>query len=111
MKRNSVPEDDALSSVRGVSQHYHSRPEAGRRDADERRGGPAADATAGEDARARACRAPVPRLKDEFRYQILLKAASRTSLNQTLQALRRHALEQKWGPTALVIDVDPVSLL
>ncbi|MCX6637791.1 MAG: primosomal protein N' [Acidobacteria bacterium] len=55
--------------------------------------------------------APVPRLKDEFRYQILLKAASRASLNQTLQALRRHALEQKWGPTALVIDVDPVSLL
>ena len=55
--------------------------------------------------------APVPRLKDEFRYQILLKAASRASLNQTLQALRRHALEQKWGPTALVIDVDPVSVL
>jgi primosomal protein N' (replication factor Y) len=55
--------------------------------------------------------APVPRLKDEFRYQILLKAASRTALNQTLQALRRHAHEQKWPPTALVIDVDPASLL
>lgn len=55
--------------------------------------------------------APVPRLKDEFRYQILLKAASRKTLNETLQALRRHAVEQRWPPTALVIDVDPVSLL
>ncbi|MBI4874018.1 MAG: primosomal protein N' [Acidobacteria bacterium] len=55
--------------------------------------------------------APVPRLKEEFRYQILLKAASRKTLNETLQALRRHALDERWPPTALVIDVDPVSLL
>ncbi len=55
--------------------------------------------------------APVPRLKDEFRYQILLKAVSRKTLNETLQALRRHAADNRWPPTALVIDVDPVSLL
>jgi primosomal protein N' (replication factor Y) len=55
--------------------------------------------------------APVARLKDEFRYQILLKAASRKALNETLQALRRHAQGEKWPATALVIDVDPVSLL
>jgi primosomal protein N' (replication factor Y) len=55
--------------------------------------------------------APVARLKDEFRYQILLKAAGRKALNETLQALRRHAQREKWPATTLVIDVDPVSLL
>jgi primosomal protein N' (replication factor Y) len=55
--------------------------------------------------------APVPRLKNEFRYQILLKAAHRKVLNETLHRLRSFALEKKWSPTALVIDVDPLSLL
>ena len=55
--------------------------------------------------------APVPRLKEEFRYQLLIKSASRKLLSGTLQNLRRHALERKWPPTALVIDVDPMSLL
>ena len=53
----------------------------------------------------------MPRLKNEFRYQLLIKAANRKTLNETLQRLRLHALENKWGPTALVIDVDPLSLL
>jgi primosomal protein N' (replication factor Y) (superfamily II helicase) len=55
--------------------------------------------------------APVPRLKREFRYQILLKASSRISLNATLKKLQAHAEARKWPATALVIDVDPVSLL
>ncbi len=55
--------------------------------------------------------APVPRLKAEFRYQLLLKAASRKALNEILQGLRRHSVEQRWNATALVIDVDPLSLL
>ena len=53
--------------------------------------------------------APVPRLKNEYRYQFLIKAASRKALNETLQRIRTYALEQKWGATALVIDVDPLS--
>jgi primosomal protein N' (replication factor Y) len=55
--------------------------------------------------------APVPRLKAEYRYQFLIKAASRKALNETLQLVRRYALEHKWGATALVIDVDPLSLM
>ena len=55
--------------------------------------------------------APVPRLKNEFRYQILLKAANRKRLNETLRDLQRFAHAQKWGPTALVIDVDPLTLV
>jgi primosomal protein N' (replication factor Y) len=55
--------------------------------------------------------APVPRLRNEFRYQTLIKAASRPGLNRTLQRLVRHACDARWPATALVIDVDPVSLL
>ncbi len=55
--------------------------------------------------------APVPRLKDEFRYQILLKAAKRPILRTALLALRHFAEQEKWSPTALVIDVDPISLM
>jgi primosomal protein N' (replication factor Y) len=55
--------------------------------------------------------APVPKLKSEFRYQLLIKAADRRRLNETLRELRRFTEERKWSPTALVIDVDPLTLL
>jgi len=55
--------------------------------------------------------APVPKLKSEFRYQLLLKAADRRVLNDTLRNLQRFGREQKWPATALVIDVDPLTLL
>jgi primosomal protein N' (replication factor Y) len=55
--------------------------------------------------------APVPRLQNEYRYQFLIKAASRKALNALLQQIRCFALEHKWGPTALTIDVDPLSLM
>ncbi len=55
--------------------------------------------------------APVPRLKNEYRYQFLIKAASRKALNELLQRARGYAVEHKWGPTALVIDVDPLTLM
>jgi primosomal protein N' (replication factor Y) len=55
--------------------------------------------------------APVVRLKNEFRYQILLKAANRSTLRSVLQNLRRFAEKEKWKATALMIDVDPISLM
>jgi primosomal protein N' (replication factor Y) len=55
--------------------------------------------------------AAVPKLKREFRYQLLLKSASRPALAATLHRLRQYAIEQKWPATALVIDVDPMSLM
>ena len=55
--------------------------------------------------------APVPRLKNEYRYQFLLKAVSRVALNELLRRVRQFALDRKWGATALVIDVDPVTLM
>ncbi|MCS7313902.1 MAG: primosomal protein N' [Bryobacterales bacterium] len=55
--------------------------------------------------------APVPKLRNEYRYQLLLKGASRKKLGETLAAVRSFAQRQEWPATALVIDVDPVSLL
>jgi primosomal protein N' (replication factor Y) len=55
--------------------------------------------------------APVPKLKREFRYQLLIKSGSRKRLNQVLRALRDFAVSKRWPATALVIDVDPLSLL
>jgi primosomal protein N' (replication factor Y) len=55
--------------------------------------------------------APVPRLKNEYRYQFLIKAASRKALNELLRRAQAFARDQKWTATALVIDVDPLTLL
>ena len=55
--------------------------------------------------------APMLRLKNEFRYQILLKAARRTILREALKEVQRFAAKEKWKATALVIDVDPISLM
>jgi len=55
--------------------------------------------------------APVARLRNEYRYQFLIKAASRKALSELLQRVRRFAQEHKWGATALMIDVDPLTLM
>jgi primosomal protein N' (replication factor Y) len=55
--------------------------------------------------------APVPRLKAEFRYQMLIKSGSRKALNALLKRAQEFARAQKWNATALVIDVDPLTLL
>ncbi len=55
--------------------------------------------------------AAVARIKREYRYQMLLKAATRKRLNEVLGELRRFANAEKWNPASLVIDVDPLTLL
>jgi primosomal protein N' (replication factor Y) len=55
--------------------------------------------------------ASVVRVKNEFRYQMLLKAGSRKLLTEVLSRLRNFAAAEKWNPASLMIDVDPVTLL
>ncbi|MSV35303.1 MAG: primosomal protein N' [Bryobacterales bacterium] len=55
--------------------------------------------------------AAVARIKKEYRYQMLLKAATRKRLTEVLGELRRFANAEKWNPASLVIDVDPLTLL
>ena len=55
--------------------------------------------------------APVVKLKAEYRYQFLIKAAARKPLNDLLRSAQRFAITHKWPATSLVIDVDPLTLL
>ena len=55
--------------------------------------------------------APVQRLHNEFRYQMLIKAAQRRTLSEQINRIRHHAEVNKWNSTSLVIDVDPLTLL
>lgn len=55
--------------------------------------------------------APMLRLFQEYRYQLLIKAAHRKALREVLMKIRDYAVANKWGATALVIDVDPLSLM
>jgi len=55
--------------------------------------------------------APLERVKQVHRYQLLIKAASRPPLHRMLEKLRVYVEEQKLGGTRIQIDVDPVSLL
>jgi primosomal protein N' (replication factor Y) len=55
--------------------------------------------------------AAVPRLKSEYRYQMLFKTSSKKRLNEILGDIRRFAAAEKWNPASLAIDVDPMTLL
>lgn len=55
--------------------------------------------------------ASVHKLKTEYRYQFLLKARNRGLLGQVLRKARAYAQSEGWPPTALILDVDPMSLL
>jgi primosomal protein N' (replication factor Y) len=55
--------------------------------------------------------AAVARLKNEYRFQMLLKTSSRARLGEILAELRRFAAAERWPQTSLLIDVDPMTLL
>ena len=55
--------------------------------------------------------APVARLKSDYRYQFILKGRTRKSVAEVVGRARRFATEQNWPATALVIDVDPMSVM
>ncbi|MGH9804369.1 MAG: replication restart helicase PriA, partial [Candidatus Acidiferrales bacterium] len=55
--------------------------------------------------------APIARLKRDYRFQFLLKSPDRRALQELLRAAVAFAREKQISPGALVIDVDPLSLL
>jgi primosomal protein N' (replication factor Y) len=55
--------------------------------------------------------APIVRLKNEYRYHLLLKSGSREKLNQTLRAMLAYAAAQKIPRVNVMVDVDAMSLL
>ena len=55
--------------------------------------------------------APISRLKKSYRYHFLIKAVRRSLLRKTLLGCREFAAKEKFPAAALIIDVDPQSLL
>jgi len=55
--------------------------------------------------------AAVARLKNEYRFQMLIKTSSRARLGEILGELRRFAAAERWPAASLLIDVDPMTLL
>ncbi|MGH9651651.1 MAG: replication restart helicase PriA, partial [Terriglobales bacterium] len=55
--------------------------------------------------------APLARIEGRFRIQFLLKAGSRASLNDILRRLADHCEDQGIPPQAVMIDMDPVSVM
>ncbi len=55
--------------------------------------------------------AAVARVKNEYRYQMLLKTSSRARLSQILAEVRQFAAAEHWPAASLLIDVDPMTLL
>ncbi len=54
--------------------------------------------------------APIFRLKKDYRYQFLIKAARRNTLREILVSCREFARRENFPAAALIIDVDPQSL-
>jgi primosomal protein N' (replication factor Y) len=55
--------------------------------------------------------APIVRLKTDYRYHFILKAASRQRLNRALRAMLAHTVAQKIPRTHVIVDVDALSLM
>jgi len=55
--------------------------------------------------------ASLSKLKNEYRYQMLIKTQSRKKLTELLTQVREYAAREKWHATSLAIDVDPMTLL
>ncbi|HWX54935.1 MAG TPA: primosomal protein N' [Verrucomicrobiae bacterium] len=55
--------------------------------------------------------APIQRLKRDYRYHFILKAASREKLNTTLRKMLAYAESEKISRTNVIVDVDALSLL
>jgi len=54
--------------------------------------------------------APLMRLKKDYRYHFMLKAASRERMNAVLRAMLEAAARQKIPRTQIIVDVDAMSL-
>ena len=55
--------------------------------------------------------APIEKLKNDYRYHFLLKSKSRERLNAVLREMIVHAHQKKIPRTAVIVDVDAMSLM
>jgi len=55
--------------------------------------------------------APILRLKRDYRYHFIVKAASREKLNSSLRGMLAFLRREKIPRTSVIVDVDALSLL
>ena len=55
--------------------------------------------------------APFMRLKADYRYQFVLKGRNRKLISEIVGRARQFTNDEKWPVTALVVDVDPMSVM
>ncbi|HEX9764853.1 MAG TPA: primosomal protein N', partial [Candidatus Acidoferrales bacterium] len=55
--------------------------------------------------------APIARLRKDYRFQFLLKSPERRALQELLRAAVAHTREKEIPPGAVIVDVDPLTLL
>jgi primosomal protein N' (replication factor Y) len=54
--------------------------------------------------------APLARLRQEYRFQFLLKSPQRSALSQALSGALDFCAKKEIPETAVIVDVDPASL-
>jgi primosomal protein N' (replication factor Y) len=57
------------------------------------------------------CTAPIARIKNVYRFHMILKSASRKALNEALRGLLAHAAEHDVPRRNLIVDVDALRLM
>ena len=57
------------------------------------------------------CTAPIARIKEVYRFHMILKAGSRKSLNNALRGALAHAEEIGIPRRALIVDIDALRLM
>ncbi len=57
------------------------------------------------------CTAPIARIKEIYRFHLILKASSRKALNAALRSAARHAEDAGIPRRNLMVDVDALRLL
>jgi primosomal protein N' (replication factor Y) len=55
--------------------------------------------------------APLEKIKKTYRYQLLVKSATREPLRRLLGQLQAWLEQKKVSPSRVIVDVDPVSLM
>jgi primosomal protein N' (replication factor Y) len=55
--------------------------------------------------------APITRLKQDYRYHLVLKSESREKLNALLRAMLAYCAQEKIPRTQVIVDVDALWLM
>ena len=110
--RTEVPALDALSALRRAGQRAGAITKTRRSSRLVGRAGQMVPGAAPEGVRVLGpCTAPIARIKNVYRFHLILKAASRKALNASLRGMLAHADTAQIPRRNLIVDVDALRLM